>query len=542
MATTDKKDKDKEKLRAYKFRLDPNQAQTIALYQAAGAARYTYNMLTAYNLEVNRLRDDYWKKRHDEGISDADIKKELNALTKEDKRYKQLKYGVFGTQYLTPEKKRHEQAEHRIENGEDPSVVWNQETERSANPWLHTANQRVLVSGLQNASDAWDNFWASRTGKRAGRLVGTPRFKKKGISRDSFTVPAAETMGAYGTAYLRGEAAYQQGKRTITDYRHVRLSYLGVIRTYDSTKPLVKAVAAGAEIRSYTVSRNADRWYVSFLVKFSEPIRRSATKRARAAGAVGVDLGVKYLASLSDSEAPQRFPNLKFAEGLPSLENPRWSEASSRRLHKLQRALARSQKGSNRRSRLVKQIARLHHMTALRRESNLHQLTKKLATGYTLVGFEDLNVSGMTASAKGTVENPGKNVAQKSGLNRVVLDAAFGVFRNQLEYKAVWYGSAFEKVNRYFASSQTCSECGRKAKTKLTLRDRVFDCVYCGNMMDRDFNAAVNICREAQRLFDEKLASEDGESLNGRGSRGALRGAKTVEASRPPASHRRGSP
>ena len=91
MATTDKKDEDKEKLRAYKFRLDPNQAQTIALYQAAGAARYTYNMLTAYNLEVNRLRDEYWKKRHDEGISDADIKKELNALAKEDKRYKQLK-------------------------------------------------------------------------------------------------------------------------------------------------------------------------------------------------------------------------------------------------------------------------------------------------------------------------------------------------------------------------------------------------------------------------------------------------------------------
>lgn len=540
MATTDKKDE--ENLRAYKFRLDPNQAQTTALYQAAGAARYTYNMLTAYNLEVNRLRNEYWKKRHDEGISDADIKKELNALAKEDKRYKQLKYGAFGTQYLTPEKKRHEQAEHRIENGEDPSVVWNQETERSANPWLHTANQRVLVSGLQNASDAWDNFWASRTGKRAGRLVGTPRFKKKGISRDSFTVPAAETMGAYGTAYLRGEAAYQQGKRTITDYRHVRLSYLGVIRTYDSTKPLVKAVAAGAKIRSYTVSRNADRWYVSFLVKFSEPIRRSATKRARAAGSVGVDLGVKYLASLSDSEAPQRFPNLKFAEGLPSLENPRWSEASSRRLHKLQRALARSQKGSNRRSRLVKQIARLHHMTALRRESNLHQLTKKLSTGYTLVGLEDLNVSGMTASARGTVENPGKNVAQKSGLNRVVLDAAFGVFRYQLEYKTAWYGSTLEKIDRYFASSQTCSECGRKAKTKLTLRDRVFDCAYCGNMMDRDFNAAVNICREAQRLFNKKLASENGESLNGRGSRGALQGAETVEASRPPASHRRGSP
>lgn len=518
MATTDEKDKDKGKFRAYKFRLDPNQAQTIALYQAAGAARYTYNMFTAYNVEANRLRSIYWKKRREEGISDADIKKELKALAKEDKRYKLLEYTSFGTQYLTPEKNRHRQAECRIKNGEDPSAVWNQEVERSATPWLHTVNRRVLVSGLQNASNAWKNFWDSRTGKRAGRLVGMPRFKKKGVSRDSFTVPAPETMGARGTVYLRGEPAYKQGRRIITDYRHVRLSYLGTMRTFNSTKPLVKAVAAGAEIQSYTVSRNADRWYVSFLVEFSKPIHRPATKRARAAGSVGVDLGVKYLASLSDSEAPRRFPNLKFADGLPSLENPRWSEASSRRLHKLQRALARSQKGSNRSSHLVKQIARLHHMTALRRESNLHQLTKKLATGYTLVGFEDLNVSGMTASAKGTVENPGKNVAQKSGLNRVVLDAAFGMFRNQMEYKAVWYGSAFENVDRYFASSQTCSECGRKAKTKLTLRDRVFDCAYCGNMMDRDFNAAVNICHEAQRLFDEKLASEDGESLNGRGS------------------------
>ena len=122
MATTDKKNE--ENLRAYKFRLDPNQAQTIALYQAAGAARYTYNMLTAYNLEVNRLRDDYWKKRHDEGISDADIKKELNALTKEDKRYKQLKYGAFGTQYLTPEKKRHELV--------DRSVSWFHTTDGSS--------------------------------------------------------------------------------------------------------------------------------------------------------------------------------------------------------------------------------------------------------------------------------------------------------------------------------------------------------------------------------------------------------------------------
>lgn len=541
-------------LRAYKFRLDPTQAQASALAQCAGAARYAYNLLTAHNLDVSRARADYWHARIDAGADETTVKVELKALAKSDATYKSIGYAAYGTQYLTPEINRHRAASKAIESGANPAAVW-PETERSSEPWLHTIPRRVLVSGLQSADKAWKNFFDSRTGARAGRLVGTPRFKRKGASRDSFTIPTPETIGAYGTAYLRGEPEYAcrkaQLKRrgiktapTIEDYRHVRLSHLGVIRTHNTTKPLVKAVRAGAQIRSYTVSRAANRWYVSILVELTRP-SATPTRAQRAAGAVGVDLGVRYLAALSDEQAPQRFaryPSLEFTDdGAPTLANPRWARAAEKRLVRLQRALSRAQKGSNRRARIVRQIARHHHLVALRRESGLHQVSKRLSTGYTLIGLEDLAVAGMTASAAGTIEAPGKNVRQKAGLNRSILDAAFSTLRRQLEYKASWYGSQVQIVDRFFASSQTCSACGARVKTKLDLRVRVFECAACGVRIDRDVNAARNIRAEAVRMYEAQLAPGTGERLNGRGVAGSdtavlvVLGDVALDASRPAA-------
>lgn len=542
-------------LRAYKFRLDPTQAQASALAQCAGAARYAYNLLTAHNLDVSRARADYWHARIDAGADETTVKVELKALAKSDATYKSIGYAAYGTQYLTPEINRHRAASKAIESGANPAAVW-PETERSSEPWLHTIPRRVLVSGLQSADKAWKNFFDSRTGARAGRLVGTPRFKRKGASRDSFTIPTPETIGAYGTAYLRGEPEYAcrkaQLKRrgiktapTIEDYRHVRLSHLGVIRTHNTTKPLVKAVRAGAQIRSYTVSRAANRWYVSILVELTRP-SATPTRAQRSAGAVGVDLGVRYLAALSDEQAPQRFaqyPSLEFTgDGAPTLANPRWARAAEKRLVRLQRALSRAQKGSNRRARIVQQIARHHHLVALRRESGLHQVSKRLSTGYTLIGLEDLAVAGMTASAAGTIEAPGKNVRQKAGLNRSILDAAFSTLRRQLEYKASWYGSQVQIIDRFFASSQTCSACGARVKTKLDLRVRVFECAACGVRIDRDVNAARNIRAEAVRIYEaQQLAPGTGESLNGRGvtdsdaAGSVVLGDVALDASRPAA-------
>ena len=549
--------------RAYKFRLDPNQAQTIALEQCAGASRHTYNLLTMYNRQILENEQEYWRTRAAEGADRETINGELKKLREKDPAYQFLykardKYTPgYRSLYLTPEVKRHRAASKAIAAGADPATVW-PETERYSEPWLHSINSRVLDSGLLNAGKAWKNFLDSRIGARAGSRMGVPRRKRKGVSRDSFTVdrdPRNDEVGAYGTPYKQGEPEYARRaalmKRrgisaapTIEDYRHVRLSHLGVIRTHNTTKPLVKAVRAGANVKSYTVSRAANRWYVSILVELTRP-SATPTRAQRSAGAVGVDLGVRYLAALSDEQAPKRFArysSLEFTgDGSPTLANPRWARAAEKRLVRLQRALARAQKGSNRRARLVRQIARHHHLVALRRESGLHQVSKRLSTGYTLIGLEDLAVAGMTASAAGTVEAPGKNVRQKAGLNRSILDAAFSTLRRQLEYKASWYGSQVQIIDRFFASSQTCSACGARAKTKLGLRVRVFECAACGVRIDRDVNAARNIRAEAVRMYEAQLAPGTGESLNGRGvadsdaAGSVVLGDVALDASRPAA-------
>ena len=501
---------------AFKFCLDPTQEQLVALGRDGGASRYVYNMLVGYNTDVMKTRNKYWAKRHGEGASDDEIKAELKTLTKDDPKFKTLGYMAFSSKMLTAEIARHRACAKAIEEGAPVEEVWGA-GERSKEPWLHTAKRRVLMSGLQSADKALKNFFDSRTGKRAGNKMGAPKFKSRASNGDSFTIYAPDTMGGYGAPYLRGEPAYKRAKEnmkrrhekgnpTIGDYRHVRLAHLGTFRIHGNTRRMMRAIRKGGVIKSFTVSQVADRWYVSFLVEVTVPAPKP-TRKQKNAGAVGVDLGVKYMAALSDTDAPKRFnpdSGVNFTNNTsPTIENPRWLKHAENRIAKLQQKIARQVKGSNRRTLNVRKLAKTHHIVALRRETGLHQLTKNLTTRYALIGIEDLNVAGMTASASGTIENPGKNVAQKAGLNRAVLDVSFGTFRTQLEYKAAWYGSAVQVIDRYYPSSQTCSSCGKRPDAKLTLSDRVYKCRHCHTVIDRDLNAAINIQREAERLHAE---------------------------------------
>lgn len=500
---------------AFKFCLNPTKAQLRALARDGGASRFAYNMLVGYNAEVMRTRNEYWAKRHDEGATDEEIKAELKTLTKEDPKFKTLGYMAFN-KMLTAEIARHRACAKAIEDGIPTEEVWGAD-EHSKEPWLHTVKRRIITSGLQAADTALKNFFDSRTGKRSGNKMGAPKFKSRASNSDSFTIYAPDIMGGYGTAYLRGEPAYkhtketmkrrgEKGTPTINDYRHVRLGHLGTIRTHGNTRRMMHTIRHGGVVKSFTVSQVADRWYVSFLVETTVPTPKP-TRKQRNAGAVGVDLGVKYMAALSDTNAPKRFnpdSGVNFTNGTsPTVENPRWLKRTEKRITKLQQKIARQVKGSSRRKETVRKLAKTHHLVALRRETGLHQLTKNLTTRYALIGIEDLNVTGMTASASGTIEKPGKNVAQKAGLNRAVLDVSFGTFRTQLEYKAAWYGSAIQVIDRYYPSSQTCSNCGKRPGTKLTLSDRVYKCEHCHAVIDRDLNAAINIRREAERLYAE---------------------------------------
>lgn len=325
---------------AFKFCLDPTQEQLVALARDGGASRATYNMLVGYNTDVMKTRNKYWAKRREEGATDDEIKAELKTLTKEDPKFKTLGYMAFSSKMLTAEVARHRACAKAIEEGAPVEEVWGTE-ERSKEPWLHTAKRRVLMSGLQSADKAFKNFFDSRTGKRAGGKMGTPKFKSRASNSGSFTIYAPEAMGGYGAPYLRGEPAYKRTKEnmkrhgdksapTISDYRHVRLAHLGTFRVHGNTRRMMRAIRKGGAIKSFTVSQVADRWYVSFLVETTVPAPKP-THNQEKAGAVGVDLGVKYMAALSDTEAPKRFSpdsGVNFTDGTnPTIEKPPLAQA-----------------------------------------------------------------------------------------------------------------------------------------------------------------------------------------------------------------------
>lgn len=192
---------------------------------------------------------------------------------------------------------------------------------------------------------------------------------------------------------------------------------------------------------------------------------------------VGLDLGILRLATVSSGEIIQGTGALR---------------SSLQRLRRQQRTVSRRLKGSNRRRRAISRVARTHRRVRNVRRDGLHKLTTHLAKSHGRVVIEDLNARGMMGSARGTLERPGRKVRAKAGLNRALADASLGEFRRQLEYKCGWYGAELVVAPRFFASSKRCSGCGQ-VREKLSLAERVFVCPACGQMLDRDLNAAHNL-------------------------------------------------
>lgn len=447
------------RLRAYRFTLDPTRAQVDALAQHAGAARWAYNHALAVKLEAARRRQLQIDELVILGLTEAQARREatVKVPTKPaiQKRWNRLKGDAT--------------------RGVDGIC-----------PWWRSVSTHAFQSAFLDADQAWKNWMDSMSGKRAGRRVGAPRFKKKGRSRDSF----------------RLHHDVNNPTIRLDSYRRLRMPRLGSIRLHDSAKRLARALQRGGRVQSVTVSRGGHRWYASVLV--DEPditpgreTQRGPSPAQRAAGGVGIDIGVLHLAALSTGMV---------------VENPRHVRRAHARLVKAQRALSRTEKGSQRRRRAAARVARLHHQLAERRATHLHGITKLLATRHSLVAIEDLNVAGMTRSARGTVAEPGRNVRAKARLNRAILDVAPGELRRQLEYKTAWYGSQLAVCDRWAPTSKTCSNC-KTVKAKLSLSERVFHCDDCGMVLDRDINAARNILAVAV----PHVASGGGETLNARG-------------------------
>lgn len=297
-------------------------------------------------------------------------------------------------------------------------------------PWYSEVTKCAPQQAIKNLGTAFQHFF--RRVKQGGK-PGYPRFKRKGL-HDSFR--------ADNGPQKKGENAVK------VDGKRVTLPRCGAVKMREELR-------FGGQILSATVSRMADGWYVTLLVDTEDRLHAKTDN-----GTVGVDLGVKSLAVLSNGEV---------------IDPLKPHRAAHKRLVRLSRSLSRKKKGSANRAKAKAKLARLHQRIANVRVDALHKLSHRLVTEFSTIGIEDLNVSGMLRNRH---------------LARSIADSGFGEFRRQVEYKAQMTGTNVYVADRFFPSSKTCSACG--TINDLTLADRTYMCG-CGNIIDRDLNAAVNL-------------------------------------------------
>ena len=314
--------------------------------------------------------------------------------------------------------------------------------------WWSQNSKEAYSGGLRSLAQGLSNWYQSRKGQRKGRRVGFPKFKSKN----------AVMRFAYSTNFAAPTAHDPYG---------LKLSRIGRVHCTENVYKRVN----GAHVVRVSVSRRAGSWYASLTVE-----REPAVTAAPKGGAVGVDLGVKNLATLSDGTV---------------ISGPRALGTRLKALRKAQKALSRKINGSARREKAKERVAHLYARVADVRADAMNKATTMIARNYSVVCVEDLNVAGMV---------------KNHSLARSVSDAALGEFRRQLEYKTARSGAVLCVVDRWYPSSKTCSNCG-VVKAKLSLSERTFNCDACGLSMDRDLNAAINI----------RVAGSAPETLNARG-------------------------
>tara|TARA_R110000851_G_C13048322_1_gene562802 strand:- start:152 stop:1360 length:1209 start_codon:yes stop_codon:yes gene_type:complete len=318
-------------------------------------------------------------------------------------------------------------------------------------PWLSDAPSHSLQAALKDLDQAFRNFFARRA------LFPKPRRKSRG---DRFRLPEFKT-----DFDPRGD--------------HIRIAKAGLVKwiAHREIQGLPK---------NCTISRDGNWWFASIQceLEIDEPISTSTE-------AVGVDIGVIEPLALSDGTFPAFNKTTK---------------RHKRRLRTLQQSLSRKRKGSNNRRKAARKVAAYHAHIARRRADTAHKATTDIILNHGIVAIEDLKVSNMTRSSKGTAEKPGKMVKHKSGINREILAVAPFQIRMMLEYKAAWAGVEVVVVPAHY-TSQKCAECGHTHKDNRK-NQATFACIECGHETNADTNAAINILNRA-------LGIEPTEGLSG---------------------------
>ena len=292
---------------------------------------------------------------------------------------------------------------------------------REQYPWMLEVTKNAPQMAIMQLGRAFENFFTGR--------ARYPRLRRKGQD-DRFT--------------LTNDQFRVEG-------RQIRIPKLGWIH-------MREALRFGGKIVSASVARVAGHWYVSITVDTFDPRVPPAENQ----GPVGVDLGIKALATLSTGE---------------TFTGPKALRTLLARLRRLSRALSRKVKRSRNRAKATLKLARLHARIANIRRDSLHKLSTSITRRFHTIGIEDLNVKGMLGNRH---------------LSRAIADMGFYELRRQIEYKAAWRGGQVVLVDRWFPSSKLCSCCGHRLES-LGLDVRHWTCPGCGALNDRDVNAAINL-------------------------------------------------
>ncbi|MRV76499.1 transposase [Duganella sp. FT92W] len=320
--------------------------------------------------------------------------------------------------------------------------VWKREASMK---WLKEAPSQALQHALKDLEKAYKNFFEKR--------AGFPCFKRKGCG-DSFRYPDPKQI------------------RLDEANNRILLPKLGWLRYRNSRR-------VQGDLRNVTVSQSGGKWYVAIQTQceVEQPLPTATT-------AIGIDVGIARFVTMSDGA---------FIAPLNSFKK------HQRRLARYQRRMSRKVKFSSNWKKAKARVQKMHTRIANARKDFLHKTTTTISKNHALVCIEDVQVKNMSRSAKGTVEQPGSKVRQKSGLNRAIVDQGWGEFHRQLGYKLAWNGGMLLAVPSHH-TSQTCPACGHVSQDNRRTQAQ-FLCVDCGYKNHADVVGAINILARGHRVL-----------------------------------------